>query len=381
MLTWDDLQTRILPTVNFSPSLPPGIIKERVIGHQFTGDELLLPGLYDDINRTTNSAVDVSLFDDKFLEEIGAIPNPKPLPEMQYEAVVTAYPTLNVRSGPGMSYPKLYSLKKDTAVQLIEINDGWAKLRSFGAEWCSESYLKIVTATPNGHEPEPQADEDPIKIFDGITYQKMRRFNADCHILITDPLGKRFHVTPYTTLKTVSQAAKELEAPLVVNGDGWGIRQRYPNSIAASDGNFYMQSQMDYRPWVNISEDNAISFAWRTPENLYNAVSGDRFLIQNGKYNEAITNVTKDPRTAVGLSRQGKLILIVADGRTTQSAGLSFREVSNILLGLDTVTAINLDGGVSSAMWINDRIVNIPIDENIPGNERPVANHLCVFLK
>lgn len=379
-LTWADFQTRILPTVNFIPRLPPGIIKERVIGHQFTGDELMLPGLYADLKRTTYSAVDISLFDDKFLEEIGAVPDPKPLPEVQYEAVVTAYPTLNVRSGPGISYSKLYSLKKGTAVQLTEIKDGWAELRSFGEEWCSESYLKIVTATPNEQEDGPQVDEDPIEIFDGITYQKARRFNADCHILVIDTPGKRFHVTPYTGLKTVSQVGMELGALLVINGDGWGIRQRFPNSIAASDGYFYMQSQMDYRPWVNISQDNAISFAWRDPENLYNAVSGDRFLIQNGRYNEAVTNITKDPRTVIGLSRLGKLILIVADGRTPQSAGLSFREVSNILLELDTITAINLDGGGSSAMWINDQIVNVPIDENIPGKERPVANHLCVFL-
>ena len=220
----------------------------------------------------------------------------------------------------------------------------------------------------------------PIEIFDGITYQKARRFNADCHILVIDIPGKRFHVTPYAGLKTVSQVGRELEASLVINGDGWGIRQCFPNSIAASDGNFYMQSQLEYRPWINISQDNEISFAWRNPESMYNAVSGDRFLIQNGRYNEAITNVTKDPRTVIGFSRLGKLILIVADGRTPQSAGLSFREVSNILLELDTVTAINLDGGGSSAMWINDQIVNVPIDEDIPGKERPVANHLCVFL-
>jgi exopolysaccharide biosynthesis protein len=232
------------------------------------------------------------------------------------------------------------------------------------------------------HEPdhEPPVMETLVEIFKGITYQKSRRFNANCHILIIDMPGKRFHVTPFSGLKVVSQVGRELRAPIVVNGDGWGINQRFPNSIAASDGNFYMRSQMDYRPWINISQDNKVSFAWRNPDNLYNAVSGDRYLIQNGKYNEVITNVTKDPRTVIGFSRQGKLILIVADGRTPQSAGLSFREVSKILLELDAFTAINLDGGGSSTMWINDHIVNIPIDQNIPGKERPVANHLCIFL-
>jgi hypothetical protein len=301
------------------------------------------------------------------------------LPEIQYEAVVTAYPNLSVRSGPGLSYPKLYSLKQGTAVQLTESNDGWAKIRSFGEEWCSEEYLKIVTAIHGEHGGGHPVDEDPVEIFNGITHQRVRRFNANCHILVIDPAGKRFHVTPYAGLKVVSQVGRELGAPIVINGDGWGIYGRYPNSIAASDGNFYMRSQMDYRPWVNISRDNRVSFAWRNPVNLYNAVSGDRYLIQYGRYNQAISNVTKDPRTVIGLSRQGKLILIVADGRTPQSAGLSFWEISDIMLKLDVVTAINLDGGGSTALWINDKIVNIPIDDYVVGKERPVANHLCVF--
>jgi hypothetical protein len=379
-LTWSDLRTRILPAVNYSPNLPVGIRKEQVVGYQFTAGELLLPGLYEDIQRTTYSAANISVFDEQFLRELGAVPDPRPLPDVEYEAVVTASPTLNVRSGPGISYPKLYSLKKDTDVRLTQINDGWAKLQSFGEEWCSEAYLRIVTATAREHGQEHPVIEDPLEIFSGITYQKTRRYNANCHILVIDTTGKRFHVTPYTGLKAVSQVGRELGAPIVINGDGWGIQQRFPNSIAASDGDFYMRSQMGYRPWINISQDNKVSFAWRNPDNLYNAVSGDRYLIQNGKYNEAITNVTKDPRTVIGLSRQGKLILIVADGRTSQSAGLSFREASNILLELDIVTAINLDGGGSSAMWVKDQIVNIPIDENIPGKERLVANHLCVFL-
>jgi hypothetical protein len=380
-MTWADLKSNILPTVKYPLNLPSGANNEQVIGRQFTDNALLLPGLYEDIQCTKYSAEGINLFDDQFLEEIEAQPSPKQLPDSQYEAAVTAFPSLNVRSGPGISYSRLYSLKKNTTVRLTEINNGWAKLQSFGEEWCCAAYLKIITAIPPEDEHESPVDEKPSEIFDGITYQKVRQFNADCHILIIETPGKRFHITPYTGLKTVSEAARTLGAPIVVNGDGWGILQRFPNSIAASDGNFYMRSQLDYRPWMNISKDNLISFAWRAPANLYNAVSGDRYLIQNGRYNEAINNVTKDPRTVIGLSQQGKLILIVADGRTQQSAGLSLREISNILLELNTVTAINLDGGGSSALWINDHIVNIPIDENIPGQERPVANHLCIFLK
>jgi exopolysaccharide biosynthesis protein len=152
-------------------------------------------------------------------------------------------------------------------------------------------------------------------------------------------------------------------------------------SIAASDGLFYQRRQKDFRPWVNISQNNQVTFAWRRPSNLFNAVSGDRFLIQNGRYNEAINDVTKQPRTALGFIPPGRLVLLVADGRTSVSAGLSFREIATIFLELGVNTAINLDGGGSSAMWIKDRIVNVPIhDPQSPGVERAVANHLCVFI-
>ena len=44
-----------------------------------------------------------------------------------------------------------------------------------------------------------------LRYFSGITYQRVRRFNANCHILVIDMAGKRFHVTPYAGLKVVSQ--------------------------------------------------------------------------------------------------------------------------------------------------------------------------------
>jgi GH25 family lysozyme M1 (1,4-beta-N-acetylmuramidase) len=383
-LTWADLRTNILPKVNFAPALPPRLTAEHVVGHQFTGDKLSLPGLYGNIERTKFSAADVNLFDDKFLEHIGAIPNPKPLPPVQYEAVVTAS-VLNVRSGPGITYPKLYTLTNNTKVEITAINKGWAKLRAYGDEWCSEDYLKIITSTPvDPIDPIDPIDPDPIDPVDfnynGVAYHAVRRFNTNCHILIIDLTGKRFHVTPFTRFRTVSQAAKEIGAQIMVNGDGWGIGGRNPNSIAASDGKFYQRSQLDYRPWINVSKTNQVTFAWRNPSNLYNAVSGDRYLIQNGKFNEAITNVSRAPRTAIGWTRDNKLILIVCDGRTVESPGLTFREISNVMMEFNTLTAINLDGGGSTAMWIKDRIVNIPIDQNIPGKERLVSNHVCLFI-
>ncbi len=384
-LTWADLKTQVLPKVNFFPALPAQLTQAHVVGHQFTGDKLSLPGLYGNVEQTKFSAADVNLFDDQFLQTIGAVPTPTPMPAVQYHAVVTAS-ALNVRSGPGVSYAKLYSLTNGAAIEILEINKGWAKLKSYRDEWCSDDYLKIITSTPPDPIPDPDPNPDPNPTpplnvnYSGVTYQASRRFNTNCHTLVIETSGKRLHVTPFTRYRTVSEAAKETRAQIMINGDGWGINGRAPNSIAAADGKFYQRTQLDYRPWMNISQTNQITFAWRNPFGLYNAISGDRYLIQSGKYNEAITNVTRAPRTAVGATQNGRMIMVVCDGRTAQSAGLTFRELSTIMIELGAITAINLDGGGSTAMWITDRIVNVPIDANVPGKERPVVNHLCVFI-
>lgn len=145
-LSWADFKNRILPTVNFFPDLPPSVTADKVVGHQFTGDKFALPGLYGDVQRTRFSAVDVSLFDENFLQEITAIPNPKALPEVLHQAVVIASPSLRVRSGPNISNAVAYIIKEGTPIEIVEIKDGWAKIRGFGEEWCKQEFLRILDA-------------------------------------------------------------------------------------------------------------------------------------------------------------------------------------------------------------------------------------------
>lgn len=81
------------------------------------------------------------------------------------------------------------------------------------------------------------------------------------------------------------------------------------------------------------------------------------------------------PRTAAGLSKDGRILyLVVADGRAESVGGPTLPELGAFMHDLGACTAINLDGGGSSAMWLEDRIVNRPSD----GTERKVGNHLAV---
>lgn len=92
----------------------------------------------------------------------------------------------------------------------------------------------------------------------------------------------------------------------------------------------------------------------------------------------------RHPRTAVGLARDGRrLLLVVVDGRQKgYSDGMTLRELAELMRGLGARDAINLDGGGSTTLLYAEprrnaplRIANRPSD---PTGERPVGDALAI---
>jgi GH25 family lysozyme M1 (1,4-beta-N-acetylmuramidase) len=67
-MTWQRFMKIYSP--NFSPLLPPGANPARIVGHQFTGDRIRLPGMYSLPSGPVLSGADVSLFNSEWLEGI-----------------------------------------------------------------------------------------------------------------------------------------------------------------------------------------------------------------------------------------------------------------------------------------------------------------------
>ncbi len=87
----------------------------------------------------------------------------------------------------------------------------------------------------------------------------------------------------------------------------------------------------------------------------------------------------RHPRTAVAVSRNGKTLwLYVVDGRSTASVGMTLVELADRLRALGAWQALNFDGGGSTAMIINGRVVNSPSD---PTGERAVGNALLLMQR
>ncbi len=114
-------------------------------------------------------------------------------------------------------------------------------------------------------------------------------------------------------------------------------------------------------------------------------VGAGPLILQDGRVHvrSVEENIAKDiangraPRTAIGLKRDGTVVVLVVDGRSRTSNGLTLNELATYFLRLGARDAINLDGGGSSVMVINGKIVNKPSD----GKERAVSMGLGLFPK
>lgn len=120
---------------------------------------------------------------------------------------------------------------------------------------------------------------------------------------------------------------------------------------------------------------------------LFDMIAGNTVFLRQGVA-ELPANDDRHPRTAVALDRAGRtLLLIVVDGRQPNySEGVTLAELAAIVIEYGGDTALNLDGGGSSTMVMEGEsgeplVLSSPIDNRIPGRERPVANHLGIYAR
>jgi hypothetical protein len=117
---------------------------------------------------------------------------------------------------------------------------------------------------------------------------------------------------------------------------------------------------------------------------ITDALGGGPVIVRNGK---AVWTAGEDflptqlgprnPRTAVGQRRDGKIVLLAVDGRRAgYSVGMTNWELAQAMLRLGCVSASALDAGGSTTMAFDGKLLNRPSD---PGGERPVAESLAIL--
>ncbi|GAA4843673.1 hypothetical protein GCM10023331_30830 [Algivirga pacifica] len=111
-----------------------------------------------------------------------------------------------------------------------------------------------------------------------------------------------------------------------------------------------------------------------TPLNdLYTGIGGGPVLVKNGStyitytneviFGSGVSYSNVDPRSAIGYTNDGYIILLSADGRLGNSVGLSLPQLAQVMKDLGCVEALNLDGGGSAQMATGSSYINNPSEQ------------------
>ncbi len=194
----------------------------------------------------------------------------------------------------------------------------------------------------SGQNPCPVPERDALLVALGSAGERLRTFSAGTAVTL------RFAIEP----------GQEMVVLAPQNGRA--------NAQLASRGYWIRQNGLEY--WSKASM----------------AVGGGPWLLRDGQilidapqqgFNSGFSD-NRHPRTAVGVTEDGKLLLVTVDGRQPMSGGMTLYELAQLMKQLGATDAINLDGGGSTTLAIRGGLVlNSPSE----GKERPVANAVVVY--
>lgn len=186
--------------------------------------------------------------------------------------------------------------------------------------------------------------------------------------------------------EATSSMAGNNNAILAVNGDYYGADR---SGYVIKNGVIYrntVRSDSEY-PDLAVYKDGSFKIIYETEvtaeellaDGVVNLFAFGPSLVENGEISvdqntEVRQAMTKNPRTAIGIVDKNHYILVVSDGRTTESEGLSLYELAEVLKEYGATTAYNLDGGGSSTMYFNGNIVNNPTTNGHNISEREVSD-------
>ncbi len=144
------------------------------------------------------------------------------------------------------------------------------------------------------------------------------------------------------------------------------VGSSYSSMSIPEDGYVIVGPERLLKPLV---QEKTINFEiGTTPDwkNVKHIISGGPYLVKNS---EVFVDMTaqklgaiggKNPRSAIGYTKDNTMILVAVDGREGSSVGMTLMQLAGFMKSLGCINAMNLDGGGSTVMYVNGQVVNKP---------------------
>lgn len=209
---------------------------------------------------------------------------------------------------------------------------------------------------------------------------------ADIQLASADYLRTAFAENTYgknITEKT-SVIAEENNAILAINGDYYGSQEK---GYVLRNGILYRNIADNNQEDLVIYKDGSFEIITEkmcsaddlTDNDARQILSFGPALVLDGDISvtskdEVGKAMVSNPRTAIGIIDKLHYVFVVSDGRTDESEGLSLYELATFMQSLDVSVGYNLDGGGSSTMVFNGKVINNPTTSGKTVKERKVSD-------
>ena len=220
------------------------------------------------------------------------------------------------------------------------------------------------------------------------TVNETQVYVADITLSSSDYLKTALAQNSYGTNVTAktSVTAAENNAILAVNGDYYGANSSgyvirngvvYRDSVRedASNGDLAIYKDGSFK----IIYEDQVSADQLVQDGVVNLLAFGPSLVENGEISvdtntEVGQAMSSNPRTAIRIIDENHYIIIVSDGRTSESKGLSLYQMAEVMKSYGVKTAYNLDGGGSSTLYFNGQVINKPTTGGSKISERAVSD-------
>ena len=242
---------------------------------------------------------------------------------------------------------------------------------------------KTATVTNSSYK-----DENISINLTETTVNNTQVYVADITVNSSDYLKTAFAQNSFGTNVTAktSVTAAENDAILAVNGDYYGANSSgyvirngvvYRDTVRENSNNGDLAIYKDGS--FKIIYEDQISADQLVKDGVINLLAFGPALVENGeiavgKNQEVGQAMASNPRTAIGIIDENHYIIVVSDGRTSESEGLSLYQLAEVMKSYGAKTAYNLDGGGSSTLYFNGQVINKPTTGGNKISERAVSD-------